>query len=103
MSRKKRVPVTVYIDGFNMYHAIEQLNDNEIKWVDYAKLAESFLRQSEYLRKAYLFTSLTPWDGSKKERHEIFMAAQRAHDVEVVEARFKKNRRHCRSQNRPAT
>jgi uncharacterized LabA/DUF88 family protein len=100
MSSKKGVPVTVYIDGFNIYHAIVDLNNNELKWINYWKLSESFIRRSEYLQSVYLFTSLTPWDRGKKERHGTFMRAQEVAGVTVKEARFKKNRRHCRTQNR---
>ena len=26
--------VSVYIDGFNLYHAIDALNENHLKWLD---------------------------------------------------------------------
>ena len=26
--------VAVYVDGFNLYHAIDELRDNQLKWLD---------------------------------------------------------------------
>ncbi|WP_425987982.1 NYN domain-containing protein [Afipia sp. DC4300-2b1] len=96
----KKVPVSVYIDGFNMYHALDKIGDSSIKWINYWKLSESFLRASEFLQAVHLFTSLTPWDSGKRARHQTFIAAQKAMGVQVKEAKFKKNRRHCRTENR---
>lgn len=100
MSTKKKISVNVYIDGFNIYHAIEAIKKQDIKWVNYRKLSESFLRQSEYLNKVYFFTSITTWGIEKKERHETFIRALKAMNVDVIEARFKKNRRYCRTFDR---
>lgn len=100
MSISKKSPVNVYIDGFNLYHAIEKLEKPDIKWLNYRKLSETFIRGTEYLKDVYLFTSMTPWNKEKKDRHALFLQAQRAVDVDVVEARFKKSRRHCRSSDK---
>ena len=36
--------VTVYVDGFNLYHAIEALADPILKWTDLRSLAQSYLK-----------------------------------------------------------
>lgn len=96
----KKTPVTVYFDGFNLYHAIAATGDARLKWISYRALSESFLRGPEYLHEVNVFTSLTVWDGQKRKRHQTFLAAQRALKVKIFEARFKPNRRHCMKQNR---
>lgn len=100
MSTPETKNVSVYIDGFNLYHAIDSLGKNELKWLSYHKLAESFLRTDERLFRVYLFTSLTIWAEDKKERHQTYMDALRATGVEIVEARFKKAKKYCRRQDR---
>lgn len=90
----------MYIDGFNMYHAISVLGDNSLKWTNLKVLAESFCVDGESLQKVYYFTAVLQWNQQKKLRHENFIAACRAVGVEVVESKFKRARRHCRDLNR---
>ena len=41
--------VNVYIDGFNLYHAINALGDQRLKWINLRSLALSFVRPNERL------------------------------------------------------
>jgi hypothetical protein len=36
-------PVCVYIDGFNLYHALTKFNDDKVKWLDLAALADRLI------------------------------------------------------------
>lgn len=92
--------VTVYFDGFNVYHAIDSLNKNYLKWLNYRKLGESFLRQDERLHKAYLFTSLTNMSEEKRRRNQLLLDASRAVGVDIIQARFKNSRKYCKTQDR---
>jgi hypothetical protein len=40
---------TFYIDGFNLYHAIDGLRDNRLKWLDLWSLCHSFLTEDDQL------------------------------------------------------
>jgi len=40
----QKVKVTVYIDGFNLYHSINALKKNYLKWLHVRQLAATFLR-----------------------------------------------------------
>lgn len=92
--------VTVYIDGFNMYHALDMLNQNHLKWVNYTKLSESFLRADERLLKVYLFTSLTTLSEDKRFRNQAFLDASRAVGIELIQARFAKTKKYCVKQEK---
>lgn len=98
MSKAKQV--TVYIDGFNLYHAINALGANHLKWLNYVKLAESFLRADECLRAVYMFSSPTKWSPEKLKRHETYLAALRAVGVVVAETEFKKAKKYCKKEDR---
>lgn len=93
--------VTVYFDGFNVYHAINMLKKPYLKWLNYRKLAESFLNPNEErLHKCYLFTSLTTMTPEKTRRNQSILDASRAVGVEIIQARFKKTRKYCKDNDR---
>jgi len=92
--------VTVYFDGFNVYHAIDSLNKPYLKWMNYRKLAESFLRADERLHKAYLFTSLTNMSAEKRRRNQLLLDASRAVGVEIIQANFKTSKKYCKSEDK---
>ena len=41
--------VRIYIDGFNIYHAIDPIGDPKLKWLNYWTLSKGFLRNGELL------------------------------------------------------
>lgn len=92
--------VSVYIDGFNLYHAIDESGKNELKWISHKALAESFLKKGDELVRVVFFTAVLTWDHQKQKRHRNFIAAQKAVGVEVIESNFKKATRHCKVMNR---
>lgn len=96
--RKK--PVNVYVDGFNLYHAIAAQGDHKLKWVNLWELGRSFLRPDEYLNRVLFFTAVLTWEMEKQKRHKNYIAAQKAMGVEVVESNFRKVARHCRVMDR---
>jgi len=92
--------VRVYIDGFNLYHAIAALKDPTLKWLNYRLLSESLLRDGEILDEVNFFTAILRWDQEKQRRHTNFLAACRAVGVRVHEAKFKRSRKNCVTFNR---
>jgi uncharacterized LabA/DUF88 family protein len=91
--------VCVYVDGFNLYHAVAVINDARLKWLNFRSLGESYIRPGEVLNKVYFFTAVLSWNRDKQQRHRNFIAAQRAVGVEIVEANFKKVRKFCNAMN----
>ncbi|MBN9508474.1 MAG: NYN domain-containing protein [Alphaproteobacteria bacterium] len=90
-------PVRVYIDGFNLYHAIAALKDQTLKWLNFWTLSETFLRTGEVLDEVSLFTAVLTWNLAKQQRHVNFLAACRAVGVQVHEANFKRTYKSCRA------
>lgn len=49
--------VAAFIDGFNLYHAIVELQKPHLKWVNLWTLTETFIkRRSQRLDKVYYFS-----------------------------------------------
>jgi uncharacterized LabA/DUF88 family protein len=92
---QSRNRVCVYIDGFNLYHAIVALQDHKLKWINFYTLSRSLLRQGESLGEVNLFTAVLNWNPEKQKRHRNFIAAQRAAGVVVHEGRFKQSFKPC--------
>ena len=44
-----------YIDGFNLYHAVEALGDPTLKWTNLAGLARSYMREGDHLVRTVFF------------------------------------------------
>jgi NYN domain len=87
-------------NGFNLYHAIETIKKNHLKWLNVWAFAASFLRQGEVLANVHFFTALTYGDADKQERHQALMDALAATGVKVTRSEFKKAKKYCRTQDR---
>lgn len=89
--------VCIYIDGFNLYHAIDGLKQPHLKWFNLAALGSRLLRANEILSKVHYFTTVVDWNVGKAERHETYIAALKAKGVTVTPGNFKMAERHCKS------
>lgn len=88
--------VACYVDGFNLYHAINELARPELKWLNLRALAASFLEKHDVLVSVVYFTALMKWDPGKIRRHRQYITALEASNVEVIESKFQKNNRFCK-------
>jgi uncharacterized LabA/DUF88 family protein len=92
--QKKRVKC--FIDGFNLYHAIADLKDNHLKWVNLRKLAEAFIKPSqEVLESVFYFTAYPTWLEGPYRRHQIYVQAQEAMGVTPIIGHFKEKQKKC--------
>ncbi len=90
--------VLVLIDGFNLYHAIKDLNAPELKWLDVSKLAQRFMRPgTERAISTRYFTAYPKWDKARTGRHRLYVAALKSIGVRVVLGDFQKIKRRCRT------
>ncbi len=86
--------ILALVDGFNLYHSLqEDQNFHRYKWLDIRKLLETYFPRG--LEKVLYFTSLTPWDVDKVERHKVFIRALESTGVEMVYGKFKDKDRRC--------
>lgn len=98
MSRRSDGPQVLYIDGFNLYHAIADLNEPFLKWCNLWKLAEIVIpSKSESLAKVTFCTAYYPGDDKKKWRHEQYILALQNSGVTVVMGHYVKEDWSCRT------
>lgn len=88
-----------YVDGFNLYHAVEALKEPTLKWLDVHSLARSYTRDGDTLQRVVFFTALNTWDVGKRQRHVNFVEALEATGVEVVRSRFDKVQKFCHKED----
>lgn len=85
MSITRRLRGGVYVDGFNLYHAISDLGLPYLKWLSLRRLAEGFARGHAHSVDYIVFgTAYFPGDFDKRKRHERYNAALEATEVEVL-------------------
>lgn len=100
--------VVFLIDGFNLYHSIEdveKVEDHCYKWLDLYSLCKSFmyLFGREYaLQKIFYFTAIAYYtlDRDKIKRHETYIRCLEYKEVEVIRGRFKGKKQFCPLCNR---
>ena len=92
--------VAAYVDGFNLYHAIEALDEPLLKWCDMRSLAASYLRAGEILERVTFYTAYNTWDAEKRRRHLNYVAALEATGVEVTRSNFAKVQKLCTQSER---
>lgn len=92
------IRVTAFVDGFNFYHAVDDLKLHHLKWVNIRKLCEQFAPAGQYsLTNIYYFSAYATWRPDAYARHRQFVEALRTVGVTPVMARFKEKFRHCRN------
>lgn len=90
--------VAAFIDGFNVYHSLNEHGCTQFKWLDYWNLADAFVLQSrEQLVNVFYFTALTLWNPAKLQRQRTYIQALETRGVTVVYGKFKTVTRKCRA------
>lgn len=101
------VRVHMFVDGFNLYHALQWFEDGvnqadnkryrKYKWTSLWLLAECYVSpKSQRLVGVTLFTTLATWDPGKHLRHRQFVTAQESQGVEVIYGKFKEKWIKCK-------
>lgn len=85
-----------YIDGFNLYHAIDSLKNERLKWLNLRALAQTMLRPSEYLTHVVYFTAYMNWEPEKHKRHRLYIDALKSVEVECIASNFNKTTKFCK-------
>lgn len=74
----------VYYDGFNLYHALDDLGVPYLKWCDLRRLGMLMARgKAASIEKAVFCTAYFPGDHGKRVRHEAYVNALAIADVET--------------------
>jgi hypothetical protein len=88
----------LYVDGFNLYHAIDDLNDDRLKWLSLHDLGQTIIRRKTETLGAILYFSAyahfrSARDPSVVARHRRYVAALESTGVEVLLGNFKRKER----------
>lgn len=89
--------VSVYIDGFNLYHALDDLGENHLKWLDLWALSKTLVRTNEAVTAVKYFSAYATWMSASYRRHQRYVAALQAQGVQFIEGRFKEKPMQCKS------
>ncbi|UKV15622.1 NYN domain-containing protein [Thalassospiraceae bacterium SW-3-3] len=75
----------VYIDGFNLYHPIHEMDEPHLKWCDLWKLSETFCHPKALnLVKVVFCTAVPQFDVGKRDRHNTFNTVQLSKSVTIL-------------------
>ena len=84
-----------FVDGFNVYHAIDNARLQRYKWLNYWALSEKFLRGKDRIAGVLFFTAYSPWNENKRTRHKRLISANVDTGVKVVLGEFRKTTKKC--------
>ena len=87
--------VIFFIDGFNLYHALNNKRFYRYKWLDLLSLAEKFISKKDKIEDIYYFTALAIWSPDKVRRHKAFIKAQEINGTKIIYGEFKKKDKKC--------
>jgi uncharacterized LabA/DUF88 family protein len=94
--------VSFFIDGFNVYHALDSWDQNKkykpynkYKWLDYSALARCFTGKADTITDIYYFTAYAEWSKAKVDRHELLIRALTMNGVKIVLGKFKLRDKEC--------
>jgi uncharacterized LabA/DUF88 family protein len=96
MSEGGKKRVNVYVDGFNLYHALDELHDDSLKWLCLRRLSESIIRGDEQLRSVKYFSAFATWMPDSMLRHRAYVEALKCEGVKFIEGNFKKKFLKCK-------
>lgn len=85
-----------YIDGFNMFHALDELKKPHLKWLDLRSLAQSFAGDGDELVRVVYCTAIRTDDVPRMLRHRKYIKALQATGVDCILGHFVNEDRDCR-------
>lgn len=91
--------VSVYIDGFNLFHAIKDLEDDGLKWVNLWRLSEQLVRDNESVGVVKYFSAYAKWRETSYRRHQRYVHHLENVGVRFIEGNFKRKWQRCRQCN----
>ncbi|WP_024578150.1 MULTISPECIES: NYN domain-containing protein [unclassified Afipia] len=85
----------VYIDGFNLYHAIADLGAPHLKWVNLHALSQQIIRKNERLERVVWCTAVNTKNTQKMLRWREYKKAQESVGVVTMVGHFTEEPRRC--------
>ncbi len=94
MNKKRRV--VALVDGYNMYHGINDTKQNHLKWLDLQKLMSNFLESNQQLESVFYFTAYADHHPDGLPRHKAYVQALKARGVFIELGEFKRRQKRCK-------
>jgi uncharacterized LabA/DUF88 family protein len=94
------IRIIAYIDGFNLYHAIDNLDDNRLKWFDIKSALTEFIDPTlhEFCEIKY-FTALSNHLAKPiQDRQNSYLVGLASTCIKVITGKFRKRKRFCRAE-----
>lgn len=100
--------VSFFIDGFNVYHALNASSPNpknpsnnirkyrKFLWLNYIDFAKRYVRKQDTLADVFYFTAIAHWLKNAPRRHEVFISAVMDAGVRVILGKFYEKDDFCR-------
>ena len=85
----------VFIDGFNLYHSIDDLDEPHLKWSNYWRMAELLIGTDETVSMVLTATAFHP-DFNKRVRHQRHLKALENVGVRILQGHYAKEDVSCR-------
>lgn len=76
--------VCVYIDGFNVFHALKQSFWKKYYWLNYKQLSRAYLEHWDHLVEVYYFSALFYSDPEGVERHKEYIRVLQKKWVKII-------------------
>lgn len=87
-----------YVDGFNLYHAVADMGEPHLKWLNLWRMAETLVpRQTEAVVKVVFCTAYYPGDQNKRWRHDQYLNALRISGVSCIFGHYIHENSSCRA------
>lgn len=98
MSQNNKERVSVFIDGFNLYHALKDMRQNHYKWLDIITLMRNYIHPpTQQLETVYYFSAHATWRVNSYNRQKAYIKALANSSVVTILGQFKEKDRSCRS------
>ncbi len=81
----KHERIICFVDGFNMYHALKDLQQPHLKWLNLQLLFNRLTRSKSQIITQILFFSAYPtWKQDSCHRHRLYIKALSSHGVTAL-------------------
>lgn len=85
-----------FVDGFNVYHALDSIGQPYLKWLDLRKLFSHLTKsKSQIVTQIIYFSAYSTWKPDSYKRHRQYIAALSASGVTPVLGHFKSKPKKC--------
>lgn len=92
----ERERIICFVDGFNIYHALDQLQQPHLKWLDLQLLFRRLTRaKSQVITQILFFSAYPTWKPDSYLRHRLYVKALSTNGVTPVLGQFKNKPKKC--------